>query len=134
MVDQKDSMHAHATLPPQPAAVTAPPLAVFQCPHCGSLPIGAPHREDCFPAFQAELLRAYPALRNAISLHEAEVIERVFRLYAGMIHMLRPRFPGSADDCVERRWEEASAYVERLLARHARHTAAQTAPGAAAAS
>lgn len=124
-------MHIQATQP-QPAAMTVPPLpAATECPHCGTLPAGAPHRADCFPAFQAELLRAYPALQDAVSLSEAEVIERIFRFWTGMIHALRLRFTASADTCVERRWWEASGYVERLLARHARRHPATDAAAAA---
>lgn len=111
----------------------APPLpAATECPHCGTLPAGAPHRADCFPAFQAELLRAYPALQDAVSLREAEAIERIFRFWADMIHALTPRSRSLADDCVERRWWEVTGYVERLLARHARRSATLAAPEAAA--
>lgn len=125
-------MHTQATRP-QPAATTAPPLsAATECPHCGRLPAGAPHRAGCFPSFQAELLRAYPALQDAVSLREAEAIERIFRFWTGMIHTLSPRSPSLADTCVERRWWETSGYVERLLARHARRSAICAAPEAAA--
>lgn len=124
-------MHAQATQP-QPAAETAPPLpAVTTCPHCGQLPGETPHREDCFPNFQVALLAAYPALQDAVSLREAEAIERIFRLYTDFIRMLRPRFAASADTCVERCWWEATSYVERLLARHARRHPATDAAAAA---
>lgn len=112
--------------------MTAPPLtAAIKCPHCGLLPTGAPHREGCFPSFQAELLRAYPALQDAVSLSEAEAIERIFRFWADMIHALTPRSRSLADDCVERRWWEVTGYVERLLARHARRHPATDATAAA---
>lgn len=123
-------MHTQATS--QPAATTAPPLpAATECPHCGLLPTGAPHRANCFPSFQAELLRAYPALQDAVSLGEAEAIERIFRFWTGMIHALSPRSPSLVDTCVERRWWEASGYVERLLARHARRCTVTDATAAA---
>ncbi|MBI4434682.1 hypothetical protein HY635_02600 [Candidatus Uhrbacteria bacterium] len=112
-------MHAQTTLP-QRAAVTAPPPAVALCLHCGRLPIGAPHHEGCFSGFQLELMRRYPTLTDVATLDEADAIERTFRFWTGLIHALRPRFPASADNCVERRWDEVTGYVERLLARHAR--------------
>ncbi|MDP3771298.1 MAG: hypothetical protein Q8R16_03285 [bacterium] len=99
-----------------------PHLAVVTCTHCGQLPTGAPHRQDCFPAFQRALLDAHPALSNVITMAEAGAIEGIFRFWTGIIHALR-RSPILVENCVERRWWETTDYVERLLARHTRHSA-----------
>ena len=122
-----------ATLPRR-AAITPPPQpAVASCPHCGLLPEGAPHGESCFPAFQRALIAQYPGLPDAVSLEEAEAIERIFRFWAGLAHALRTK-PYSVGRCVERRWNEVTGYVERLLARHARRRATDDASTTAAAS
>lgn len=102
------------------AIVGGPPqLATAPCPTCGPLPMGAPHTQNCFLAFQRALLSAYPALTGVVTMEEAGAIERTFRFWTGIIHALRSS-PVLVADCVERRWHETTAYVERMLARHAR--------------
>jgi len=120
---------------PRRAAITPPPQpAVASCPHCGQLPIGAPHHEECFPGFQLELIRQHPTLTDVATFDEADTVERIFRFWTGMIHALRRSHPHSADNCVERRWDEVTGYIERLLARHARRRATDDASTTAAAS
>ncbi|MBI4450188.1 hypothetical protein HY634_03955 [Candidatus Uhrbacteria bacterium] len=103
---------------------TAPPhLAFAACAHCGQLPEGTPHRQDCFPTFQRALIARYPSLYDVVALEEASAIERIFQFWAGIIHALQRSFPHSADRCVERRWGEVCDYVERMLARHTRRPA-----------
>ena len=128
-------MHVQAQeAQPRPtAAMPLPAPATDPCPHCGTLPLGAPHGESCFPAFQRALIARYPGLPNAVSLEEAEAIERIFRFWAGLMHALRAK-PYSVGRCVERRWGEVGDYVERLLARHARRHATDDASTTAAAS
>lgn len=85
--------------------------------------MGVSHREDCFLAFQQALLAAYPALTDVVTMEDAGAIERIFRFWTGIIHALR-RSPVLVASCVERRWHETTAYVERMLARHTRRNAA----------
>lgn len=85
--------------------------------------MGAPHAQNCFLAFQQALLAAYPALTDVVTMEDASAIERIFRFWTGITHALRLS-PVLVGTCVERRWHETTAYVERMLARHVRRNVA----------